>query len=850
MNLEIKSHLRKEDLLKKREFTFKLDDMVGQMDFVGGKIEEEEQRTEFFGQRKLLLSEIWFLAKYSKDNDIILYIGAAPGHHTLYLSKLFPKLNFHLYDPTLQDTKFSKELLKHASKRINKTDSESPDGKIKIFNRYYEKEDYENYAGSLLVSDIRNVAEIFGKKSEFKKMSIKNLTVHKDMMLQMEMIQKTKPRVSYVKFKLPFSFKEQKFFTEYDYLEGDVIFQCWSKSSNETRLVIEDYKKIKPYNPHEYERKMNYFQKIFRSSFFEHSGRKGYCHCYDCTFEVKTLDFYEKKYNRKISIDDIDDNTGPETKEGKAKKNLFFYETIRQDLFNQQPLYDFTYVIKATGENILHLIVKRNDFEFLERMLYSSNTEMLNQKSKKGYTPAELSLSLGHFRCTKLFGVTRKYSMKDKKTGKLIQKTEVIKALTFNAFRSTPDTFEYNFNQNIPSNSLIPYLLMTKSSKNFITRPHYWKKMIPIMKPYFGLTITDAFSSVGGDTINFSPVFKKVNSFEIDYDVFTYLLNNVNVYDLKNVKAAFGSYIDNIDNIIQDVIYFDPPWGDVKEKKKTLYLRSMKDKNISYSIDELVEYALSKNICKVVFVKLPPYYKLNVSNSLIVEKYELKSFSGKYSNDEGGIQFLKVTNKYPYIMDAEDFHKDNFHLRERKTKDEEKFTRRLIISDEILVFDKRSVRVDEKAGESLIIKEFLKGKKFDKILSNEENLETLSENYEVIKNFKGNEENSVLIDFKTTTFDKLGSLRSIFKINVFKDTELPKGTLIMPIFSDPKSSSCYLVVEGSNPGKMKIKASDFKLGMSHFQNFRRTCYYEFEKGVKNLTTCHCYDCHIESVILN
>ena len=55
--------------------------------------------TMHWGQRKLLMTEIEFLTQYSKKNDMVLYVGAAPAIHTSFLSKLFPTLKFILVDP-------------------------------------------------------------------------------------------------------------------------------------------------------------------------------------------------------------------------------------------------------------------------------------------------------------------------------------------------------------------------------------------------------------------------------------------------------------------------------------------------------------------------------------------------------------------------------------------------------------------------------------------------------------------------------------------------------------------------------------------------------------------------------
>ena len=56
-----------------------------------------------WGQRKLLLSEIEYFCVLRNKTDInkclVVYIGAAGGHHIPLIRQLFPKLNFLLYDP-------------------------------------------------------------------------------------------------------------------------------------------------------------------------------------------------------------------------------------------------------------------------------------------------------------------------------------------------------------------------------------------------------------------------------------------------------------------------------------------------------------------------------------------------------------------------------------------------------------------------------------------------------------------------------------------------------------------------------------------------------------------------------
>ena len=57
-----------------------------------------------WGQRKLLMSEIEFLTRYSDPTPDskpkrVVYAGAAPGTHVGYLAILFPWMRFELYDP-------------------------------------------------------------------------------------------------------------------------------------------------------------------------------------------------------------------------------------------------------------------------------------------------------------------------------------------------------------------------------------------------------------------------------------------------------------------------------------------------------------------------------------------------------------------------------------------------------------------------------------------------------------------------------------------------------------------------------------------------------------------------------
>ena len=56
-----------------------------------------------WGQMKLFLTEVEFLTKVLElkptKKIVMVYAGAAPGHHTKYLQGMFPDIRFELYDP-------------------------------------------------------------------------------------------------------------------------------------------------------------------------------------------------------------------------------------------------------------------------------------------------------------------------------------------------------------------------------------------------------------------------------------------------------------------------------------------------------------------------------------------------------------------------------------------------------------------------------------------------------------------------------------------------------------------------------------------------------------------------------
>ena len=139
---------------------------------------------------------------------------------------------------------------------------------------------------------------------------------------------------------------------------------------------------------------------------------------------------------------------------------------------------------------------------------------------------------------------------------------------------------------------------------------------------YKSSTIIDATAGVGGDTISFSFHFKKVYSIEINPNRYSFLVNNLNIYNIKNVVTYNSSYLNIINNLNADVIFLDPPWGGRSYK----HFENLKLYLDNKPIEKVCLDILFKNIPpKLIVLKLPNNYYFNNFNiyKLSVKKHIL-----------------------------------------------------------------------------------------------------------------------------------------------------------------------------------------------------------------------------------
>lgn len=131
--------------------------------------------------------------------------------------------------------------------------------------------------------------------------------------------------------------------------------------------------------------------------------------------------------------------------------------------------------------------------------------------------------------------------------------------------------------------------------------------------------ITDMTAGVGGNVIAFSKQFQYVNAIEIEVQRYDQLKHNVKQYELENVNVYNGNsldYVINDNQLNQDVLYIDPPWGGDDYNQEDLI--TLKISNID--IEDIINNIFEKKRAKMIALKLPSnynmiYFKENVNRT-------------------------------------------------------------------------------------------------------------------------------------------------------------------------------------------------------------------------------------------
>lgn len=273
--------------------------------------EGESKTVCHWGQRKLMLAEIEFLTKFYSRAKCVVYAGAAPGTHILFLAQMFPKLRFVLVDPR----PFSSHLVK-AGKDLLSPDTNLP--RIELQTSFFTDELAKRYAteeGVLFISDVRTSDDspvtpsatvpgaVLPNKNSTDLQHPSQNYVENDMQLQQKWHFLMQPVASSFKFRLPWGGGTT------EYLKGDIFLPVWGPvTTTESRLFVDrdavrdaapsakthdDSPQTTLYDNGKYERQMFDFNTHRRIAKYKNSNIDFYqCSCFDCTSECAILESY------------------------------------------------------------------------------------------------------------------------------------------------------------------------------------------------------------------------------------------------------------------------------------------------------------------------------------------------------------------------------------------------------------------------------------------------------------------------------------------------------------------------------------------------------------------------------
>ena len=140
------------------------------------------------------------------------------------------------------------------------------------------------------------------------------------------------------------------------------------------------------------------------------------------------------------------------------------------------------------------------------------------------------------------------------------------------------------------------------------------------------LTITEMTAGVGGNVLNFAKYFHHVNAIEIDNLRYNYLIKNIKLYEFSNVKCYHCDSLKMLtdrNDVQQDIIFFDPPWGGKNYK----FHYNLRLNFGNYSIENIIKILFQQSSNKMIVIKLPNNYDFahveNEFKDFRVSKYVL-----------------------------------------------------------------------------------------------------------------------------------------------------------------------------------------------------------------------------------
>jgi len=146
---------------------------------------------------------------------------------------------------------------------------------------------------------------------------------------------------------------------------------------------------------------------------------------------------------------------------------------------------------------------------------------------------------------------------------------------------------------------------------NFISRiiMNFYEGQTPLLTPVSkeGLTLTDATANVGGNTISFYlSGIKWINAVELNPTTCQMLSNNLQTYHLPTDRVHCCDYLSLYKDLLQDVVFLDPPWGGQDYMKNPVLDLSLSGVDLS----EICWTLFTDHKASLVVLKLPLNYNL------------------------------------------------------------------------------------------------------------------------------------------------------------------------------------------------------------------------------------------------
>jgi hypothetical protein len=215
-----------------------------------------------WGQLKLAITEIqaliYFWDPKVTPQLVVVYAGAAPGHHFVILEKMFPTVEWHLYDPAKFFVQQSDRITIHNEKFTDE-----------IAAQWSGRQDVFFFSDIRTIGSDMDVTDASGRTRKPTPQEIED-GIWSDMEAQQGWTEIMKPLHAQLKMRLPYIISNDSPKSS-RYLNGYIMLQSFAgPTSTETRLVpIKDqdgnYSKVR-YNNKKYESKLFYHNAVIREA--------------------------------------------------------------------------------------------------------------------------------------------------------------------------------------------------------------------------------------------------------------------------------------------------------------------------------------------------------------------------------------------------------------------------------------------------------------------------------------------------------------------------------------------------------------------------------------------------------